>query len=121
MTLRDYFNGLSKDERTEFAERAGTSIGYIWLLSGAHRRPSPGLVMRLVIASNGQIIPEELRPDLKSIFGIESGSFSPPSKDSIPVVKSPKIPRTIPERRKSTRLEERDKGRRSGDLRREKK
>lgn len=85
MTLRDYFNGLSKDERSDFAERAGTSVGYIWVLSGGHRRPSPPLVIRLVIASNGRLSPEGLRPDLESLFGGKGeGSPSPSGEKYFP-------------------------------------
>jgi hypothetical protein len=55
---------LTPDQKLVFADASGTSLGYINLLSGGFRRPSPDLVKRMVIASNGELTRESLRPDI---------------------------------------------------------
>lgn len=62
--MRDYLNSIGQPEREQFASAAGTSVGYLWLLAGKHRQPSPKLARKLQEASGGILTLAELRPDL---------------------------------------------------------
>lgn len=66
MELKDYMKSLTVEEREAFAAEAGTSVGYINLLSCGARKASHGLARKLETASKYQVTKEELRPD---IFG----------------------------------------------------
>lgn len=64
MNMREFLNAIDQAERERFAKNAQTSVGYLWLLAGDHRRPSPKLARRLHEASGGRMTLAELRPDL---------------------------------------------------------
>lgn len=79
MNIKDYLHGLTPQEREGFAIRLRalgalgaeggelrTSIAYLALLKGGHRKPPPGNCRLYVEASNGVLTLEELRPD---VFG----------------------------------------------------
>lgn len=63
--LRAWMAGASAERRKEVADKAGTSVGHLWQLSGGHRRASAKLAMRLQSASDGEITISGLRPDLE--------------------------------------------------------
>lgn len=64
MELRDYWLAMSTEDRQAFVDRAGTTISYMPLLTGGHRRPSPELARKLVEASDGVLTLTALRPDI---------------------------------------------------------
>jgi len=64
MELKNYWLGLSPEDRERFVERAGTTISYMPLLTGGHRRPSPELARKMVEASDGGLTLPVLRPDI---------------------------------------------------------
>ena len=64
MNLREFFLSLEIAERESFVKRAGTTLKYMPLLTGGHRRASPGLARRLCAASDGNVTLAELRPDI---------------------------------------------------------
>lgn len=66
MKLNEYWRGLTDEEREDFVVRAGTTLGYMPLLLGGHRQPSPKMAKRLSTASAGEILLHELRPDIWS-------------------------------------------------------
>ena len=51
MFVRDWMAAASEAEREAVASSAKTSVGYLWQLSGQHRKPSPDLAARLESAS----------------------------------------------------------------------
>lgn len=51
MFVRDWMAAASEAEREAVAVKAKTSVGYLWQLSGLHRKASPDLAERLEIAS----------------------------------------------------------------------
>lgn len=55
MKLKDYIKSITKDQREEFALKSGTSVGYLYLLAGAHRSPSMSMARRLQEASQGKV------------------------------------------------------------------
>lgn len=57
MNLKDWMNKASEDERQRMAAAAGTSVGYLWQMSGGHRTPSPRLAAEMEKAMT------ELTPD----------------------------------------------------------
>lgn len=63
-TLRSYLNSLSREEKIAFALRAGTSIGYLRKALSVKQRIGEGTCIKITEASNGQVRPEELRPDV---------------------------------------------------------
>ena len=64
MNLKDYWQGLTAPKRQDFVKRAGTTVGYMPLLLGGHRQPSPDMAKRLSSASAGEVPLHELRPDI---------------------------------------------------------
>lgn len=66
--LRDWLHTHTDEERARLAKDAGTSVAYLWQLSGAHRKASVELVARLQKASFGALTLEGLRPDLAELI-----------------------------------------------------
>lgn len=62
--LLAYLNNLSHEAREEFAKRCGTTVGYLRKASSVNQRLGEILCMRIGFESNGDIKPEDLRPDL---------------------------------------------------------
>ena len=62
--LRDYINALSTDEKNQFALRAGTTIGILRKAISVKQKLGEGICIRLVKASDGGLLPEDLRPDV---------------------------------------------------------
>lgn len=63
MTFQIYYQGLSKDEKEQLAERAQTSVAYLYQVATDRRRAGLSLALRL-IAADDRISLEMLRPDL---------------------------------------------------------
>ncbi|WP_444901221.1 hypothetical protein ACJJIG_16100 [Microbulbifer sp. SSSA007] len=64
MTPIEFLTPMSQRERASFAEKIGTTLGYLNLVRGGHRRLGPSLAKRFVSASGGQVSRPEARPDL---------------------------------------------------------
>ena len=64
MDIRTYIKQSRGHHAKALAQKAGTSVGYLRLLSYGLRRPSAELALRLEYASGGLITASELRPDL---------------------------------------------------------
>lgn len=62
--LRDWLAITPADRREAVAEKAGTTVGYLWQLAGGHRKAASELAERLQDASAGEITIAGLRPDL---------------------------------------------------------
>lgn len=63
MGFQSYWQGLKPEEKRQFARRAKTSVGYLALVSGGHRKAGPKLARRLVTASDKRLGLEDIRPD----------------------------------------------------------
>lgn len=63
MLIKELMSLMTEAERHDFARRAGTTVNYLWLLSGGQRRPSPKLAKKLVDADR-RLTLEKLRPDI---------------------------------------------------------
>jgi DNA-binding transcriptional regulator YdaS (Cro superfamily) len=63
-TLRDYINSLSTADQKQFADAAGTSIGFLRKAISVNQKLGEGICIRLVAASGGRLKPEDLRPDV---------------------------------------------------------
>ncbi len=64
MKLNEYLESLTPAEREAFAERTGTTDGYLKQLKCGHRKPSVPLCRRFVEASSDSLTLAELRPDV---------------------------------------------------------
>ena len=64
LTLSEYLDSLTPNDRRTFARRAKTTDGYLAQLKGHFRTPSTALAKRLVAASEGKLSLELLRPDV---------------------------------------------------------
>ena len=72
MDLQDYVDSFGRPALIPLAKKAGTTQMYLDQCRGnglGKRSPSPKLVKRLVVASEGLLTPERLRPD---IYGLEA-------------------------------------------------
>lgn len=65
--LREWLAKTPADRREAVAAAAGTTIAYLWQLSGGHRKATPEIAARLQDASDGDITIAGLRPDLVPI------------------------------------------------------
>lgn len=52
-----------KQQLEKFAAEAGTSVGYLRLIAGGHRRASADMAIAIESASGREVTREELRPD----------------------------------------------------------
>jgi DNA-binding transcriptional regulator YdaS (Cro superfamily) len=64
MKITDYLDSLSPKERSEFAERASTSLAYLSQLANGHRKAGLKTVHAIEVASNGVVTGSDLRPDV---------------------------------------------------------
>lgn len=64
MDLKSYVETLEPPEREEYAKRAGTTVAYLYQLTGGHRAPSPQLAKRLHVESGSKVRLSKLRPDI---------------------------------------------------------
>lgn len=63
-TLRDYINGLDTAGQREFAESAGTTIGFLRKAISVKQKLGEGICIRIEAASHGAVRVEDLRPDV---------------------------------------------------------
>lgn len=63
MDMQTLLRSLDKDARERLASSADTSVGYLYLIAGGHRKPSPTLARKLVDVEE-RLTLSELRPDL---------------------------------------------------------
>lgn len=52
-----------REELESFAERVGSSVGYLRQIAGNHRKPSAEFTIKLEEESGGKLRREDLRPD----------------------------------------------------------
>jgi DNA-binding transcriptional regulator YdaS (Cro superfamily) len=76
MKLKDYFFGLERSQRSDFAERCGTSVDYLMQLCYSHRRPKVELAVRIARESGNTVTCEELLPDVDWHFVRSSGQVA---------------------------------------------
>lgn len=81
MTLAEYMKTLSPEQKESYAQRCGTTVAYLFQLSGGHSKASGPLARTLGAQSGGLVQLEALRPDifgeLKSASAGASRSASP--------------------------------------------
>jgi hypothetical protein len=58
-----FYDTLSKDEKKALADRADTSVDYLYQLAQGYRKPGMSICSRLK-AADGRITDAMLRPDL---------------------------------------------------------
>lgn len=63
MDMKTYLKQATPDARKALAGITGTSVGYLYLIGGGHRRPGPELCKKLV-AAESKLSLTELRPDI---------------------------------------------------------
>ena len=68
MNVKHWMASASDQERTEVAEKAGTTVGYLWQLSGNHRTPSSSLAEKLELASR-KVTPDRVMSRVVLVFG----------------------------------------------------
>jgi DNA-binding transcriptional regulator YdaS (Cro superfamily) len=62
--LRTYLNDMPPSQQAKFAKRSGTTIGYLRKALSAHQKFSAELCINLVRESGGQLVHEDIRPDV---------------------------------------------------------
>ena len=65
-SFKSFYDALEKPEREDLAERAKTSIAYLWQVANGHRKAGASVSARLKAADN-RITDSMLRPDLYDI------------------------------------------------------
>lgn len=68
-TLRKYLATLTPEQQGQYAQRAGTSIGYLRKALSTRPKLDGALARRLDEESNGYVKRDDLRPD---VFGTHS-------------------------------------------------
>jgi len=63
-TLRSYINSLKPEEQVAFADRAGTSIGFLRKAICVKQKLGEGICIRIEAATKGAVRAEDLRPDV---------------------------------------------------------
>ena len=72
-TFRDFFLGLSKEQRRRFASRIGRSPAWLLLVAYGHKRVSVETALAIEAASGGLVKAETLVPGIYNL--IESVGF----------------------------------------------
>lgn len=62
--LRTFLNDMPPAMQTKFAERSGTTIGYLRKALSTHQKISAELCINLVRESNGKLVHEDIRSDV---------------------------------------------------------
>ena len=62
MDLRTYLKGAPKGETARLAAAVGTTVDYIYQLTGGHRFPSRKLALRIKAETNGSVTLEDWAP-----------------------------------------------------------
>lgn len=65
MDMKTYLKQATPAQRETLAQAVDSSVGYLYLIGGGHRRASPDLCQRLVAAEK-KLTLTELRPDIWS-------------------------------------------------------
>lgn len=68
MDVKQWMSSTTQKERTEVTRLAGTTVSYLYQLSGQHRRPSSKLAARLEAASR-QVTPDRVMDKSTLVFG----------------------------------------------------
>lgn len=63
-SLRTYINGLSSEDQSLFAERCGTTVGYLRKAISAGQKLGADLVIAIERESHGAVRCEDLRSDV---------------------------------------------------------
>lgn len=63
MDMKNYLKQATREEREALAIAAKTSVAYLYLIGGRHRRPGTDLCRRLV-AADSKLTLQELRADI---------------------------------------------------------
>lgn len=74
--LRAYINSLSPQQQQGFAERCGTSIGYLRKALSVKPNLSESLCINIERESGGAVTCEELRPDVDWAYLRGSGAVA---------------------------------------------
>ena len=64
--MKTYLKQASPEERAALASSVKSSVGYLYLIGGCHRRPGVELCKALVAAEQ-KLTLRELRPDIWSV------------------------------------------------------
>lgn len=62
MTLLEYFKSLNADEQVVFANKAGTSVGYMHQAAYGYKNVGPDFALRIEKASDKKVLATELCP-----------------------------------------------------------
>lgn len=73
MNVKQWMASTTDYEREAVASKAGTSVGYLWQLSGSHRQPSPKKAKALHQASL-EVTPDRVMDPHLLVFGSDSES-----------------------------------------------
>lgn len=68
MNVKHWLAATTDQEREQVAAEAGTTVGYLWQLSGNHRTPSPTLAAKLESASK-KFTPDRVMNRYLLVFG----------------------------------------------------
>jgi hypothetical protein len=63
MDMKTFLRQATPAERERLASAVGSSVGYLYLIGGSHRRPGPKLCKALA-AAEPKLTLHELRPDI---------------------------------------------------------
>ena len=67
MQLKEWMNKATAEEREALAKAASTSVGYLWQISGYHRKPSSYLAKDLEQAS-AAVTPDRVLSRIKLLY-----------------------------------------------------
>jgi DNA-binding transcriptional regulator YdaS (Cro superfamily) len=68
MTLLNLYKSMTREQREALARAVGTSPAYLSQLAYGHRRAGIRVAAAIQQATDGQVTPADLRPD---IFGVD--------------------------------------------------
>lgn len=64
MNLHDYIKSLEKRDLESFAARCGTTVGQLKQVAYGYRRPGAALAIGIERETSGQVVCEDMRPDI---------------------------------------------------------
>ncbi len=67
-TLKSYIQNMPKNQRKEFAEKCGTSLGQLMQIYYGRRKCEINLAIQIHKNSNNAVTCDDLRPDVDFLF-----------------------------------------------------
>lgn len=65
MKFKTFYKSLAAQDKKDLANRLGTSCAYLSQVANGHRMAGAKLLLKIAEATNSEVSPSDLRPDIE--------------------------------------------------------